>query len=99
VFVSPHTGDGDDQVTAKALREELVRGSESKRSSGPTGWTTGWPRSTKPASQGFTISDAPGHGRSPDRVGEWRGVAYDMLVTHKLVIAVFVEQPDTHSST
>src|SRR5205823_4245278 len=26
--------------------------------------------------QGFTISDARGHGRSPERVGEWRGVPY-----------------------
>ena len=30
--------------------------------------------------QGFTITDARGHGRSPDKVGEWRGVAYEMLV-------------------
>jgi len=43
---------------------------------------------------GFTISDARGHGRSPDKVGEWRGVAYDMLVTHKLVINVFVEDDE-----
>jgi nitrogen regulatory protein P-II 1 len=43
---------------------------------------------------GFTISDARGHGRSPDRVGEWRGVAYDMLVTYKLVITVFVEDDE-----
>jgi nitrogen regulatory protein P-II 1 len=44
--------------------------------------------------QGFTISDARGHGRSADRVGEWRGIAYDMLVTHKLVIVVFVEDDE-----
>ena len=44
--------------------------------------------------QGFTISDARGHGRSADRVGEWRGVSYDMLVTHKLVITVFVEDDE-----
>ena len=43
---------------------------------------------------GFTISDARGHGRSPDRVGEWRGVSYDMLVTHKLVITVYVEDAE-----
>ena len=27
--------------------------------------------------RGFTISDARGHGRSAERTGEWRGVAYD----------------------
>jgi nitrogen regulatory protein P-II 1 len=43
---------------------------------------------------GFTISDARGHGKSPDRVGEWRGISYDMLVTHKLVITVFVEDDE-----
>jgi nitrogen regulatory protein PII len=27
-------------------------------------------------------------------VGEWRGISYDMLVTHKLVITVFVEDDE-----
>ena len=40
---------------------------------------------------GFTIADARGHGRAADKVGEWRGVPYEMMVTHKLVITVFVD--------
>ncbi|MFN2607750.1 MAG: P-II family nitrogen regulator, partial [Acidimicrobiales bacterium] len=40
---------------------------------------------------GFTITDARGHGRSAERTGEWRGVPFDMLVTHKLAIAVITE--------
>src|SRR2546423_7337897 len=40
---------------------------------------------------GFTIMDARGHGRAADNVGEWRGVAYEMMVTHKLVITVYVD--------
>jgi nitrogen regulatory protein PII len=43
---------------------------------------------------GFTITDARGHGRSPDKVGEWRGVSYEMLVTHKLSITVIVEDTE-----
>lgn len=43
---------------------------------------------------GFTIADARGHGRSPERVGEWRGVPYEMMVTHKLTITVFVEDDE-----
>ena len=41
--------------------------------------------------RGFTISDARGHGRSAERTGEWRGVPYEMLVTHKLAIQVIAE--------
>src|SRR5438309_6053469 len=37
---------------------------------------------------GFTITDARGHGRSAEKTGEWRGVPYDMLVSHKLAITV-----------
>jgi len=44
--------------------------------------------------QGFTISDARGHGRSPERVGEWRGVPYEVTVTHKLEISVIVEDDE-----
>ena len=44
--------------------------------------------------QGFTISDARGHGRSPERVGEWRGVPYEVSVTHKLEISVIVEDDE-----
>jgi nitrogen regulatory protein P-II 1 len=40
---------------------------------------------------GFTITDARGHGRSAERTGEWRGVSYEMLVTHKLAITVIAE--------
>ena len=43
---------------------------------------------------GFTIADARGHGRAADKVGEWRGVAYEMMVTHKLVITVFVDDDE-----
>jgi nitrogen regulatory protein P-II 1 len=48
--------------------------------------------------RGFTISDARGHGRSPDRMGEWRGVAYEMLVTHKIVITVLVEDDEVEAA-
>lgn len=44
--------------------------------------------------QGFTIQDARGHGRSPERVGEWRGVPYEVTVTHKLTITVIVEDDE-----
>jgi nitrogen regulatory protein P-II 1 len=44
--------------------------------------------------QGFTISDARGHGRSAERTGEWRGVPYEMLVTHKLSITVIAEDAE-----
>ncbi len=36
---------------------------------------------------GFTI----GHGRAPERTGEYRGHSYELLVTHKLQITLFVE--------
>ena len=47
---------------------------------------------------GFTISDARGHGRSPERVGEWRGVPYEVAVTHKLEIAVIVEDDEVEKA-
>ncbi len=43
---------------------------------------------------GFTIVDARGHGRAADKVGEWRGVAYEMLVTHKLAITVIADDTE-----
>jgi len=43
---------------------------------------------------GFTIQDARGHGRSPEKVGEWRGVPYEVTVTHKLTITVIVEDDE-----
>src|SRR4030081_3514251 len=46
---------------------------------------------------GFSISDARRHGRAADKVGEWRGVAYEMMVTHKLVITVYVDDHEVES--
>jgi nitrogen regulatory protein P-II 1 len=43
---------------------------------------------------GFTISDVRGHGRAPERTGEYRGQTYEMLVTHKLQITLFVEDDE-----
>jgi nitrogen regulatory protein P-II 1 len=43
---------------------------------------------------GFTISDVRGHGRAPERSGEYRGHSYEMLVTHKLQITLFVEDDE-----
>jgi nitrogen regulatory protein P-II 1 len=40
---------------------------------------------------GFTISDVRGHGQSPEAVGEYRGQAYELHVTHKLSLEMFVE--------
>ncbi len=47
--------------------------------------------------EGFTISDVRGHGQSPERRGEWRGQAYELHVTHKLLIEIIVadEEVDT----
>lgn len=43
---------------------------------------------------GFTISDVRGHGSSPERTGEYRGNTYEMLVTHKLLVTLFVEDEE-----
>lgn len=40
---------------------------------------------------GYTISDVRGHGRAPSGAGEYRGHTYELLVTHKLLVTVFVE--------
>ena len=47
---------------------------------------------------GFTISDARGHGRSPDRIGEWRGVTYEMLVSHKIAVTVIVDDAEVETA-
>jgi nitrogen regulatory protein PII len=47
---------------------------------------------------GFTIVDARGHGRAADKVGEWRGVPYEMMVTHKLVITVYVDDHEVDTA-
>ena len=43
---------------------------------------------------GYTIQDARGHGRTPEKVGEWRGVPYEVTVTHKLTMTVIVEDDE-----
>ncbi len=43
---------------------------------------------------GFTITDVRGHGSSPGQTGEWRGQAYELHVTHKLLVMVFVEDDE-----
>jgi nitrogen regulatory protein PII len=43
---------------------------------------------------GFTISDVRGHGRAPERTGEYRGQSYELLVTHKLQIVLYVEDDE-----
>ena len=47
---------------------------------------------------GFTISDARGHGRSPDRVGEYRGVTYELIVTHKIALTVLVDDDEVDAA-
>jgi nitrogen regulatory protein P-II 1 len=43
---------------------------------------------------GFTISDVRGHGSDPERTGEYRGNTYELLVAHKLLVTVFVEDDE-----
>ena len=47
---------------------------------------------------GFTISDVRGHGSSPEPVGEWRGTAYELLVTHKLMVTIFAEDDEVKAA-
>jgi nitrogen regulatory protein PII len=47
---------------------------------------------------GFTISDVRGHGRSPEKTGEYRGNAYEMLVSHKLLVSLFVEDDEVDAA-
>ena len=42
---------------------------------------------------GFTMFDARGHGQLI-RKGEYRGQSFEMLVNHKLMIVVFVEDDE-----
>jgi nitrogen regulatory protein PII len=43
---------------------------------------------------GFTITDVRGHGRAAERTGEYRGQNYEMLVTHKLQIVLYVDDEE-----
>lgn len=47
---------------------------------------------------GFTITDVRGHGASPELMGEYRGNVYEMLVSHKLLVTVFVEDDEVDAS-
>lgn len=47
---------------------------------------------------GFTVSDVRGHGQSPERVGEWRGQAYEIHVTHKLMVEVIVDDGEVDAA-
>lgn len=46
---------------------------------------------------GFTMSDVRGHGQLV-RTGEYRGQTYEMLVNHKLLIIVFVEDDEVEAA-
>ena len=43
---------------------------------------------------GFTITDVRGHGQSPAAKGEWRGSVYEIHVTHKIEVAVIVDDTE-----
>lgn len=47
---------------------------------------------------GFTITDVRGHGQTPERTGEYRGHSYELLVTHKLHVTVFVEDSEVEKA-
>ena len=47
---------------------------------------------------GFTITDVRGHGTSPELTGEYRGNVYEMLVSHKLLVTLFVEDDEVDAS-
>lgn len=47
---------------------------------------------------GFTISDVRGHGQAPQATGEYRGHTYEMLVAHKLLITVFVDDGEVEAA-
>ncbi|GAC1419407.1 MAG: P-II family nitrogen regulator [Actinomycetota bacterium] len=49
--------------------------------------------------KGFTISDVRGHGQSPEKQGEWRGQTYELHVTHKLKVEIYVEDAEVESVT
>jgi len=43
---------------------------------------------------GFTITDVRGHGSSVEKQGEWRGLSYELSVTHKLLVTLFIEDDE-----
>ena len=43
---------------------------------------------------GFTISDVRGHGNTREQTGEYRGNSYEMLVAHKLLVTIIVEDDE-----
>jgi nitrogen regulatory protein PII len=47
---------------------------------------------------GYTISDVRGHGSAPSSAGEYRGHSYELLVTHKLLVTVFVETDEVDAA-
>ncbi len=47
---------------------------------------------------GFTISDVRGHGRAAGGAGEYRGHTYELLVTHKLLVTVYVEDDEVDAA-
>ncbi len=47
---------------------------------------------------GFTIADVRGHGNSPEKKGEYRGNVYEMLVSHKLAITLFVDDDEVDAA-
>lgn len=47
---------------------------------------------------GFTISDVRGHGTTAESTGEYRGNTYELLVTHKLLVTVFVEDDEVNAA-
>lgn len=47
---------------------------------------------------GFTISDVRGHGLAPQATGEYRGHTFEMLVAHKLLVTVFVDDDEAEAA-
>lgn len=46
---------------------------------------------------GFTIADVRGHGSSPERTGGYRGNSYELLVNHKLMITLYVDDDEVNT--
>ena len=47
---------------------------------------------------GFTISDVRGHGQAPQATGEYRGHTFEMLVAHKLLVTVYVDDNEVEAA-
>jgi len=47
---------------------------------------------------GYTISDVRGHGTAASGTGEYRGHSYELIVTHKLLVTIFVETDEVDSA-